>query len=318
MLEIRTTPCVCRLQVYELTLRYTQHQDHNVVTGALELLQQLFRTPPPELLQALTTAGGLAQLPATRDQPGGRGRSGSIVELIGESLGRPTPNEPCSDAGCPLSDNGQPGCVRHCAPPLLKTKLIRQESSRPTDGGTGVWKARRQNEVGSLRLGCLHVAFCLSRNENVRGGISRTCYLCYCARGGILKSSGAFRVPFCPKVPPHCPDSLGDPPLLPTAPLRSGLRPGPAPCCCIPTTGAPRPAGPVWRGETPRAPDEMGALNRSLWDCVWQGGGSCTAWPLLGPVAWGRFSAASVWRGLYSELPQPSRTSINLSNCCFI
>lgn len=101
------------------------------MTGALELLQQLFRTPPPELLQVLTTAGGLAQLPAARDQPAGRGRSGSIVELIGESLGRPTPNEPCGDAGCPLSDDGQPVRVRHCAPVLLRTKLTRREPSRP-------------------------------------------------------------------------------------------------------------------------------------------------------------------------------------------
>lgn len=124
MSETRATPCASRPQVYELTLRYTQHQDHNVVTGALELLQQLFRTPPPELLQALTTAGGLAQLPAARDQPGGRGRSGSIAELIGESLGRPTPNEPGGDAG-------QPACVRRCALPLLRTKLTRRESSRP-------------------------------------------------------------------------------------------------------------------------------------------------------------------------------------------
>ena len=70
------------LQVYELTLHYTQHQDHNAVTGALELLQQLFRTPPPELLQALSTPGG-GLLNATQQQPGCRSRSSSIVELLG-------------------------------------------------------------------------------------------------------------------------------------------------------------------------------------------------------------------------------------------
>ncbi|XP_050193919.1 huntingtin isoform X2 [Myiozetetes cayanensis] len=70
------------IQVYELTLHYTQHQDHNVVTGALELLQQLFRTPPPELLHALTTSGGIAQVSVSRDEPASRSRSGSIVELI--------------------------------------------------------------------------------------------------------------------------------------------------------------------------------------------------------------------------------------------
>lgn len=67
-------------------MHYTQHQDHNVVTGALELLQQLLRTPPPELLQALTSPGGIAQLTANNDEPRCRSRSGSIVELIGKSL----------------------------------------------------------------------------------------------------------------------------------------------------------------------------------------------------------------------------------------
>ncbi|XP_035754526.1 LOW QUALITY PROTEIN: huntingtin [Egretta garzetta] len=70
------------IQVYELTLHYTQHQDHNVVTGALELLQQLFRTPPPELLHALTSSGGIAQVSVSKDESASRNRSGSIVELI--------------------------------------------------------------------------------------------------------------------------------------------------------------------------------------------------------------------------------------------
>lgn len=85
--EMEVSPSAEQLvQVYELTLHHTQHQDHNVVTGALELLQQLFRTPPPELLQALTTPGGLGQLTLVREEAGGRGRSGSIVELLGKVL----------------------------------------------------------------------------------------------------------------------------------------------------------------------------------------------------------------------------------------
>ncbi|XP_050803209.1 huntingtin isoform X2 [Gopherus flavomarginatus] len=70
------------IQVYELTLHYTQHQDHNVVTGALELLQQLFRTPPPDLLHALTTSGGITQVSVSKDESISRSRSGSIVEFI--------------------------------------------------------------------------------------------------------------------------------------------------------------------------------------------------------------------------------------------
>ncbi|XP_026341829.2 huntingtin [Ursus arctos] len=80
--ELEVSPSTEQLiQVYELTLHYTQHQDHNAVTGALELLQQLFRTPPPELLQALSTPGG-GPLAAVHRQPGCRSRSGSIVELL--------------------------------------------------------------------------------------------------------------------------------------------------------------------------------------------------------------------------------------------
>ncbi|XP_069561004.1 huntingtin isoform X3 [Brachyistius frenatus] len=70
------------LQVYELTLHYTQHWDHNVVTAALELLQQVFRTPPPELLHMLITAGSIAHGTVFRQDIESRARSGSILELI--------------------------------------------------------------------------------------------------------------------------------------------------------------------------------------------------------------------------------------------
>ncbi|XP_008276136.1 huntingtin isoform X2 [Stegastes partitus] len=70
------------LQVYELTLHYTQHWDHNVVTAALELLQQVFRTPPPELLHMLITAGSIPHASVFRQDTENRARSGSILELI--------------------------------------------------------------------------------------------------------------------------------------------------------------------------------------------------------------------------------------------
>lgn len=76
------SPPVC-LQVYELTLHYTQHWDHNVVTAALELLQQMFRTPPPELLHLLITAGSISHATVFRQDNESRARSGSILELIG-------------------------------------------------------------------------------------------------------------------------------------------------------------------------------------------------------------------------------------------
>uniref|UniRef100_A0A672KV16 Huntingtin n=1 Tax=Sinocyclocheilus grahami TaxID=75366 RepID=A0A672KV16_SINGR len=74
------------IQVYELTLHYTQHWDHNVVTASLELLQQVFRTPPPELLNALITRGKISHTSVFREETEFRARSGSILELIGKLL----------------------------------------------------------------------------------------------------------------------------------------------------------------------------------------------------------------------------------------
>uniref|UniRef100_A0A3B4A883 Uncharacterized protein n=1 Tax=Periophthalmus magnuspinnatus TaxID=409849 RepID=A0A3B4A883_9GOBI len=74
------------LQVYELTLHYTQHWDHNVVTAALELLQQTLRTPPPELLHMLITAGSISHATVFRQDTESRARSGSILELIGKMV----------------------------------------------------------------------------------------------------------------------------------------------------------------------------------------------------------------------------------------
>ncbi|MBN3286431.1 HD protein, partial [Polyodon spathula] len=74
------------VQVYELTLHYTQHHDHNVVTAALELLQQTFRTPPSDLLHALITAGSVPRVSISREEAENRNRSRSILELIGKLL----------------------------------------------------------------------------------------------------------------------------------------------------------------------------------------------------------------------------------------
>ncbi|XP_077461108.1 huntingtin isoform X2 [Stigmatopora argus] len=71
------------LQVYELTLHYTQHWDHNVVTASLELLQQMLRTPPPDLLHMLITVGSIPHATVFRQDSDGRARSGSILEFIG-------------------------------------------------------------------------------------------------------------------------------------------------------------------------------------------------------------------------------------------
>lgn len=98
------------------------------MTGALELLQQLLRTPPPELLRVLTTAGGVRQLAAAKDEPGGRSRSGSIVELIGRVFGRPL--------WSPLSRDSGPGAGEPRAAQLLAA-LTMQVSSLLLHPGTG-------------------------------------------------------------------------------------------------------------------------------------------------------------------------------------
>lgn len=49
------------LQLYEFTLHCTQNSDHNVVTASLETLQQLLRTPPPNLKAVLLTPGSIQE-----------------------------------------------------------------------------------------------------------------------------------------------------------------------------------------------------------------------------------------------------------------
>ncbi|CAL8388684.1 unnamed protein product [Arctogadus glacialis] len=92
------------LQVYELTLHYTQHRDHNVVTAALELLQQMFRTPPPELLHMLITPGSIPHAGVFRqDAVEGRARSGSIGEFIAGGGAACSPLVPRKQKGKMLS-----------------------------------------------------------------------------------------------------------------------------------------------------------------------------------------------------------------------
>ena len=56
------------VQVYELLLHYTSHSDHNVITGSLETLQQLLRSPPPQFLASVLMTPG--SIPATSIHPG--------------------------------------------------------------------------------------------------------------------------------------------------------------------------------------------------------------------------------------------------------
>ncbi|KAM4854776.1 huntingtin [Thomomys bottae] len=121
------------VQVYELTLHHTQHQDHNVVTGALELLQQLFRTPPPELLQALTTPGGLGQLAAAQEEARGRDRSGSIVELLAGG------GSSCS----PILSRKQKGKIL-----LGEEEALEDDSESRSDVSSSAFAASVKGEVG--------------------------------------------------------------------------------------------------------------------------------------------------------------------------
>ena len=73
------------LQIYELLLYYTKHDDHNVVTAALETLHQLLKTAPQALLKVLTTKGSITSTSIYEHdlQQQGRGRSGSKSSFFG-------------------------------------------------------------------------------------------------------------------------------------------------------------------------------------------------------------------------------------------
>ncbi|KAK7793413.1 hypothetical protein R5R35_014313 [Gryllus longicercus] len=55
-------PSVDRMiQVYELCLHFSNSSDHNVVVAALETLQQLLQSPPPDFLQVLLSSEGITR-----------------------------------------------------------------------------------------------------------------------------------------------------------------------------------------------------------------------------------------------------------------
>ncbi|KAG8134821.1 hypothetical protein E2320_007936, partial [Naja naja] len=110
--EVKDTSLKGSFGVYELSLHYTQHRDHNVVTGSLELLQQLLRTPPPNLLLALTMRGGLLHADAAKDEIVSRSRSDSIVELIAKVLSGEESLEDDSEAKSETSQMGFAGSVK--------------------------------------------------------------------------------------------------------------------------------------------------------------------------------------------------------------
>ncbi|XP_076357189.1 huntingtin isoform X3 [Tachypleus tridentatus] len=67
------------LEIYELLLHYCRHTDHNIVTAALEALQQLLRMPPKALRHLLLSVGGIrtSRIFTFTSHVGFRSRSGS-------------------------------------------------------------------------------------------------------------------------------------------------------------------------------------------------------------------------------------------------
>ncbi|XP_064630020.1 huntingtin-like [Lineus longissimus] len=78
------------IQIYELTLYYSNHTDHNVVTAALETLQQLLKTPPPPLLRVLLLPGGINRTTIYQDDmlmPRSRLGSSGRLPSVGDESG---------------------------------------------------------------------------------------------------------------------------------------------------------------------------------------------------------------------------------------
>ncbi|XP_065225356.1 huntingtin isoform X2 [Planococcus citri] len=74
------TGCEHLIQVYELCLQYAKYHDHNVITAALETLNELLQEASPLLIRRLTTKGGLTASTIRK-----RNDLGSTLSLGGES-----------------------------------------------------------------------------------------------------------------------------------------------------------------------------------------------------------------------------------------
>ncbi|CAN7977356.1 unnamed protein product, partial [Ixodes persulcatus] len=70
------------VQIYELLLHHVGNTEQAVVTAALEALHQLLTTPPPSLVQALLSTGGISQsfihAPSHRPASGASGMGSSL------------------------------------------------------------------------------------------------------------------------------------------------------------------------------------------------------------------------------------------------
>ncbi|RUS73694.1 hypothetical protein EGW08_018541 [Elysia chlorotica] len=75
------------IKILQALLHYSGHIDHNVVTASLESLQQLLRTPPPNLRSQLLTRGGISKSHIFRhdSKTEDQARAESVVDLTNMS-----------------------------------------------------------------------------------------------------------------------------------------------------------------------------------------------------------------------------------------
>ncbi|XP_023232349.1 huntingtin-like [Centruroides sculpturatus] len=73
------------LQVYELLLFYTHHNDHNVITATLEALHQLLHSPPKQLIPLLLDPVGISKSQIYTIDPDLKSRCASQGGMIPES-----------------------------------------------------------------------------------------------------------------------------------------------------------------------------------------------------------------------------------------
>lgn len=138
----------CMVQVYELSIHFSRHADHNVVNAALELLHQLLLSPPSGLIPILLSPHGISRskiLPSSSELSPFQRRSLSQMSVAGSI-------PPCDENSLLELDSDLPTAMSAAVSAPLLERWIQDGSSAPVESLPLQHTAPSKSNVARLQL----------------------------------------------------------------------------------------------------------------------------------------------------------------------